>query len=91
MFSNKFKPLLIAFTLAGCVGGFQLIANAQGTPGLVIFGDRDVDILNYYLDFGGTADARDRYRLRIPKKKLENGLKSFGQFLKEYKEKQDGK
>ena len=78
MFSNRiFKPLLTAFALAGCIGGFQLIASAQGTPGLVIFGDRDVDILNYYLDFGGTADARDRYRLRIPKKKLENGATQF--------------
>ena len=78
MFSNKiFKPLLTAFALAGCIGGFQAIASAQGTPGLVIFGDRDVDILNYYLDFGGIADGRDRYRLRIPKKKLENGATQF--------------
>jgi hypothetical protein len=78
MFSNKvFKPLLTAFALAGCIGGFQVIANAQGTPGLVIFGDREVDILNYYLDFGGIADNRDRYHLRIPKKKLESGATQF--------------
>ena len=78
MFFNKFfKPLLATFALASCIGGFQMIANAQGTPGLVIFGDREVDILNYYLDFGGTADGRDRYRLRIPKKKLENGATQF--------------
>ena len=78
MFSNKiFKPLLTTVALAGCMGGFQITAFAQGTPGLVIFGDRDVDILNYYLDFGGIADNRDRYRLRIPKKKLENGATQF--------------
>lgn len=89
MFSNKiFKPLLTAFALAGCLGGFQIIANAQGTPGLVIFGDRDVDVLNYYLDFGGTADSRDRYRLRIPKKKLTNGAT---QFIISYPDYFDGK
>lgn len=80
MFLNKpfFKSLLTAFTLATCTwGGVQTIALAQGTPGLVIFGDREVDVLNYYLDFGGIADNRDRYRLRIPKKKLANGATQF--------------
>ena len=80
MFPNKpsLKSLLTAFTLATCTwGGFQTIALAQGTPGLLLFGDRDVDSLNYYLDFGGIADSRDRYRLRIPKKKLANGATQF--------------
>ena len=79
MFSFKsLKPFVAALTLASCtVAGVHTIAQAQGTPGLVIFGDRDVDILNYYLDFGGIADNRDRYRLRIPKKKLVNGATQF--------------
>ncbi len=80
MFLRKsfFKPLLTALTLATCtLGGVHTIAMAQGTPGLLIFGDRDVDILNYYLDFGGIAEQRDRYRLRIPKKKLQNGATQF--------------
>lgn len=80
MFFNKlfFKSLLTAVTLATCtIGGVHTIAVAQGTPGLVIFGNRDVDILNYYLDFGGTAKRRDRYRLRIPKNKLQNGATQF--------------
>jgi len=80
MFSPKsyFKPLLTALALASCtVAGVHTLATAQGTPGLVIFGDRDVDILNYYLDFGGIADNRDRYRLRIPRKKLVNGATKF--------------
>ena len=80
MFPNKpfLKSLLTAFTLATCtLGGVQTIALAQGTPGLLLFGDRDVDSLNYYLDFGGIADSRDRYRLRIPKKKLANGATQF--------------
>ena len=73
-----FKPLLAALTLATCtLGGIHTIAVAQSGSGLVIFGDRDVDILSYYLDFGGVADNRDRYRLRIPKKKLTNGATQF--------------
>ncbi|PSB06616.1 hypothetical protein C7B62_22370 [Pleurocapsa sp. CCALA 161] len=80
MFNSKslFKSLLITLTLAGAtVTGVHTIAKAQGTPGLVIFGNRDVDILNYYLDFGGVAEGRDRYRLRIPQKKLPNGATRF--------------
>ena len=78
MLFHKPKSLLTAIALATCTfGGAHTIASAQGTPGLVIFGDRDVDILNYYLDFGGIADNRDRYRLRIPKKKLANGATQF--------------
>ena len=80
MFVNKslLKSLLMTATLtASTIVGFHTIAVAQGTPGLVIFGDRDVDILNYYLDFGGSAKQRDRYRLRIPKKKLVNGATQF--------------
>ena len=73
-----FKPLLAVLTVATCtVGGIHTVAVAQGGSGLVIFGDRDVDILSYYLDFGGIADNRDRYRLRIPKKKLANGATQF--------------
>ena len=80
MFASKsfFKPLLTALTLAACtLGGVHTVAVAQGGSGLVIFGNRDVDILSYYLDFGGIADNRDRYRLRIPKKKLANGATRF--------------
>ena len=80
MFLSKsfFKPLLTALTLAACtLGVVHTIAMAQGTPGLVIFGDRDVDILSYYLDREGRAKRRDRYHLKIPKKKLENGAIQF--------------
>jgi hypothetical protein len=80
MFRNKprLKTLLTVVALATCtIAGAHTIAVAQGTPGLVIFGDRDVDVLNYYLDFGGVAENRDRYRLRIPKKKLANGVTQF--------------
>ncbi|MGD1920811.1 MAG: DUF2808 domain-containing protein [Pleurocapsa sp.] len=91
MFINRsfFKPLLTSVALATCaIGGIHTIAIAQGTPGLVIFGNKDVDILSYYLDFGGTAKQRDRYRLRIPKKKLQNGAT---QFIISYPDYFDGK
>ena len=79
MFLKKlFSKPLAAVVLATCtIGSVQTLVLAQGTPGLLIFGNRDVDILNYYLDFGGTAEQRDRYRLRIPKKKLANGATQF--------------
>lgn len=78
MLYRKSKSLLTALALAAStIAGVHTIANAQGTPGLVLFGDRDVDILNYYLDFGGIADNRDRYRFRVPKKKLANGVTQF--------------
>lgn len=73
-----FKSCLTALAVASCtLGGFGAIANAQGGSGLVIFGKDDVEVLNYYLDFGGRADARDRYRLRIPGKKLVGGASKF--------------
>lgn len=77
MFFNRplFRHVLTALALTGCtIGGINTVAQAQGTPGLVIFGKKGVDILNYHLDFGGVAENRDRYRLRIPKNKLPNGL-----------------
>ncbi len=80
MFSNRpcLKTLLTTVALATCtIGGVHSIAVAQGTPGLVIFGNKDTDILNYYLDFGGVAKNRDRYRFRIPKNKLANGATQF--------------
>ena len=80
MFFSKslLKTFLATVALASCtVGSIHTIAKAQGGSGLVLFGNRDVDILSYYLDFGGIADNRDRYRLRIPSKKLENGVTQF--------------
>lgn len=80
MFINKsfWQPLLASVTLASCTAmGIHNLAVAQGNPGLIIFGDRDIDPLNYRLDRGGDAKERDRYRLRIPKKKLQNGAIRF--------------
>ena len=46
--------------------------------GLTIFSGVDRgDILNYRLDFGGKQDGWDRYRLRVPGKKLDQGAAKF--------------
>jgi hypothetical protein len=51
---------------------------AQSNPGLTIFSGVDrKEILNYYLDFGGKAGGWDRYRLRIPGKKMTQGAARF--------------
>jgi hypothetical protein len=80
MFYRKVSPksLLAALAIITCtLCGTYNVAVAQGGSGLVLFGKKDVDILDYHLDFGGQRKARDRYRLRIPGKKLENGAMKF--------------
>lgn len=54
------------------------VAVSQSTPGLTIFSGVDrKDNLNYHLDFGGRPGGWDRYRLRIPSKKLTQGVARF--------------
>ncbi len=72
----RFLGMLAA---ASCLlGGVQAIATAQSNPGLPIFsGVERENILSYHLDFGGSAGYRDRYRLRIPGKKMTQGAAKF--------------
>jgi hypothetical protein len=73
-FQLSAKRVLTALALASLtVGGTYTVAQAQGS-GFVLFGKDDVDVLNYYLDFGGQRNSRDRYRLRIPGNKLRAGV-----------------
>lgn len=68
-------------------GGLDVFA--QGLPGLTIFsGVERENILNYRLDFGGTPGSFDRYRLRIPAKKMVEGASKF---IISYPEYYDGK
>ena len=80
MFSKKFtKRALSSLAIASCLfAGFPLFSLAQGLPGLTLFGGvKGEDNLNYRLDFGGKSGAWDRYRLRIPQKKMKLAVAQF--------------
>jgi hypothetical protein len=73
---TTFSSLAIVACL---VGGVALTAQAQsGLPGLTLFGGpRGEENLNYRLDFGGRANGWDRYRLRVPAKKMKLAVAQF--------------
>lgn len=80
------KRILATVGIASSLSiGIPLITQAQGGSGLTIFSGVDREnILNYYLDFGGQRNNRDRYRLRIPGKKLMQGASKFYVFYPDY-------
>jgi hypothetical protein len=82
------KLCLTALAVSGClVTGLPSLGLAQSNPGLTIFSGVDrKDILNYHLDFGGRAGGWDRYRLRIPSKKMTQGAARFFISYPEYYE-----
>jgi hypothetical protein len=73
------KSLLTTLALATTiVTSIPQEINAQSNPGLTIFSGVDREnILNYHLDFGGNEDSWDRYRLRVPAKKINEGVAKF--------------
>ncbi len=80
MFSRSFvKRALPGLAIAGLlVAGLPLLSFAQGLPGLTIFGGvKGDENLNYRLDYGGRAGGWDRYRLRIPAKKMKLAVAQF--------------
>jgi hypothetical protein len=79
LFRQKFlKKLFTVLALTACtLGSTYAIASAQSGSGFSIIKKQGVDELNYFLDFGGQRNARDRYRLRIPGNKLLNGAAKF--------------
>ena len=80
MFSTKspVKRLLLALAASGCLlTGFQAITVAQNNSGVYLWGGvKRENILSYRLD-SGTANNWDRYKLRIPNKKLDQGASKF--------------
>jgi Protein of unknown function (DUF2808) len=75
MSRQKKSPLIRLFSglaIASCLlTGLTAATLAQGNPGLTIFSGVDRENqLSYRLDFDGQPARRDRYRLRIPKKKM---------------------
>lgn len=79
--SLKKSPLLYlgtALAVSCLVAGLPALTLAQSNSGFTIFSGVDRgNILDYYLDFGGRPDGYDRYRLRIPAKKMELGAAQF--------------
>lgn len=65
--------------VSGClITGFAPIGLAQGLPGFTIFsGVNREDQLSWRMDFDGVPGMQDRYRLRIPAKKMELAVEQF--------------
>ena len=79
MFSFKVssKKILTTLILSSCLlTGGQAITLASGNSGLTLWsGVARENILNYHLDFGGRANRwGERYRLRLPAKKMTQGV-----------------
>jgi hypothetical protein len=81
MFSSKSSIgcLFGAAAVTGCLlTGFSSPSWAQNNEGFTLWsGVARENQLSYYLDFGGRPDGWDRYRLRIPAKKMELGVAQF--------------
>ena len=79
-----------AVAVTSCIfTGFSASSWAQSNPGFTLWsGVARENQLSYFLDFGGQRDAWDRYRLKIPAKKMELGV---AQFAISYPDYYDGK
>lgn len=73
------RRVLSALAVTSCLlSGFPIITSAQSLPGFTLWsGVKRENQLNYRLDFGGQANGWDRYRLRIPAKKLKLAVSQF--------------
>jgi hypothetical protein len=71
--------LLPVLAISGCLlTGLPVATLAQGLPGLTIFsGVRRDDLLSFRMDDFGRLGAFDRYRLRIPAKKITTAVELF--------------
>jgi hypothetical protein len=81
MFSTKLsiQRLFGAVLVTSCaIAGFSASTVAQNNPGFTLWsGVARENQLSYYLDYGGQPDGWDRYRLRIPARKMELGAAQF--------------
>ncbi|MEB3338632.1 MAG: DUF2808 domain-containing protein [Leptolyngbyaceae bacterium] len=76
---SSVRRTLSAIGLTGCLlTALPTIGLSQSTPGFTLFGGtRSENQLGYYLDFGGRSNGWDRYRLRIPAKKMRLAVAQF--------------
>ncbi len=84
------RRFFAAAAAASCVlVGIAEVSSASGMPGLTIFsGVRSENQLPWRQDFGGNSGGWDRYRLRIPSKKMDLAV---SQFVIDYPDYFDGK
>lgn len=71
------KSIVVSLLIGSSLNiALPTVSTAQSNSGLTLFSgvSNRSDILNYYLDFGGRADSWDRYRLRIPARKIQLGI-----------------
>ncbi len=73
------RRLLSALAITSCLlAGIPAIALAEGLPGFTLFsGVKGENQLPFRLDFGGQTNGWDRYRLKIPNKKLKRSVAQF--------------
>lgn len=73
------RRLLSTLAITGCLlAGLPALTLAQGLPGFTLFsGVKGENQLSYRLDFGGQTNGWDRYRLRIPQKKMNIAVAHF--------------
>ncbi len=83
------RRLASALAISTClIAGLPALSLAQGLPGLTLFGGpKRENMLNFRLDYGA-AGVWDRYRLRIPAKKVQLAI---AQFSIDYPEHFEGK
>ena len=73
------RRVISALAVTSCLlTGLPALTLAQGLPGFTIFsGVKSENQLPFRLDFGGQSNGWDRYRLRIPAKKLKLAVAQF--------------
>ncbi|MEB3310074.1 MAG: DUF2808 domain-containing protein [Snowella sp.] len=78
-FTLSSRWLLSLLAISSClVAAVPTLTLAGGNSGLTIFsGVERKDILEYFLQFNGLPNQRDRYKLYIPSKKLTQGASKF--------------
>ena len=74
----KLQRILAAFACTAVLTGLPTISWADGLPGFTLFGGPPRENqLPFRLDYGGNPNAWDRYRLRIPAKKMKLAVAQF--------------
>ena len=76
---SSMRRSLSALAVTGCLlTGLPTLTSAQGLPGFTLFsGVKSENQLPFRLDFGGQPNSWDRYRLRIPAKRLKLAVAQF--------------